>query len=363
MNNRNYGIDMLRMISMFMVVILHVLGQGGVYPSTIKLSGGYEIAWLLEIIAFCAVNCFGIISGYVGVDAEFRINKAVSMWLLVVFYTLLITGCYAAFFPEEITWEHWLKAFLPVSKAQYWYFKSYFGMFFFIPYFNKLLNSLKEKELLHLGLAIIMIFSVWQTIIQNEIFGTQKGYNLLWLSLLYLLGGIIKKLNHKITLRKCMWIIIFWGGVFLTWGWKYIVELKFPESSHANFFVSYISPTVLMCAVAMVMIFQKIECDNRLYKQFIKIGAPSAFSVYIIHAHPLIYDNILFNRFTKVAEYSPIHLAIAVIAIALAIYISCTIVDMIRIKLFKWFRINEISRYLGEKADNALLFIGKFIIG
>lgn len=26
---RNYGIDLLRMISMFMVVVLHVLGQGG----------------------------------------------------------------------------------------------------------------------------------------------------------------------------------------------------------------------------------------------------------------------------------------------------------------------------------------------
>lgn len=28
-DKRNYGIDMLRILSMYMVVVLHVLGQGG----------------------------------------------------------------------------------------------------------------------------------------------------------------------------------------------------------------------------------------------------------------------------------------------------------------------------------------------
>ena len=350
MKNRNYGIDMLRMISMFMVVILHVLGQGGVYKSATPLSGAYEAAWLLEIIAICAVDCFGLISGYVGVEAKFRFNKIISLWLQVVFYTLLITGIFSILLPEKITWEYWLKAILPVSKSQYWYFRAYFGMFFFIPYFNKLLNSLCEKELFYLGVIIILIFSIWQTTINEEIFGTEYGYSFLWLSLLYLLGGVIRKLNCKITLRKSAWVIIFIVGGGFTWGWKYAMELKFSESPYVNVFFNYISPTVLMCAVAMLMFFRDMKCKNDLLRRLIAIVAPSAFSVYLIHTHPLVYEEILYKRFAYIAGYSPAHLVVQVLITALAIYVGCTIVDMVRIKLFGWFKINEVSYYLAEKA-------------
>jgi peptidoglycan/LPS O-acetylase OafA/YrhL len=36
----NYGIDLLRLIAMFMIVILHVLGKGGVLNN---VSGGVEL--------------------------------------------------------------------------------------------------------------------------------------------------------------------------------------------------------------------------------------------------------------------------------------------------------------------------------
>ena len=34
---RNHGIDLLRMVSMFMVVVLHVLGQGGILAALLPL--------------------------------------------------------------------------------------------------------------------------------------------------------------------------------------------------------------------------------------------------------------------------------------------------------------------------------------
>ena len=34
MTERNYGIDLFRMLAMFMVAILHVLGQGGILGNT-----------------------------------------------------------------------------------------------------------------------------------------------------------------------------------------------------------------------------------------------------------------------------------------------------------------------------------------
>ena len=73
--NRNFGIDLLIIISMPMVVILHVLGQGGVLESTKLFSPNYMITWFLEIAAYCAVNCYALISGYVGYESKHKFSN------------------------------------------------------------------------------------------------------------------------------------------------------------------------------------------------------------------------------------------------------------------------------------------------
>ena len=72
---RNYGIDLLRIVSMIMIVTLHVLGKGGVLKNTVPLSYRYEVAWFLETASYCAVNCYAINSGYVAVKSKFKYSK------------------------------------------------------------------------------------------------------------------------------------------------------------------------------------------------------------------------------------------------------------------------------------------------
>ena len=67
---RNYGIDLLRIISMFMVVVLHVVGHGGVLNATIGLTLKGEIAWAIEIASYCAVNCYALITGFVAYKSQ-----------------------------------------------------------------------------------------------------------------------------------------------------------------------------------------------------------------------------------------------------------------------------------------------------
>ena len=62
MEQRNRGIDLLRMTAMWMVVILHILNKGGVLAAAAPLSAGQGTARLLETAAYCAVNCYGLIS-------------------------------------------------------------------------------------------------------------------------------------------------------------------------------------------------------------------------------------------------------------------------------------------------------------
>lgn len=63
MSTRNYGIEILRIIAMLMIVLLHVVGGSLQYAES--GSNKYYILWFFEIMSYCAVNCFGIITGYI----------------------------------------------------------------------------------------------------------------------------------------------------------------------------------------------------------------------------------------------------------------------------------------------------------
>lgn len=68
MKQRNVGIDILRVVSMFFIIIGHVLMQGGVLSaySSAGLQGSYYFLNTIYVMAYCGVNCFALVSGYVG---------------------------------------------------------------------------------------------------------------------------------------------------------------------------------------------------------------------------------------------------------------------------------------------------------
>ena len=53
-DQRNYGVDALRMFSMYLITILHVLGQGGVLA--VSKGSAFYGNWMLETFAMCSVN-------------------------------------------------------------------------------------------------------------------------------------------------------------------------------------------------------------------------------------------------------------------------------------------------------------------
>lgn len=122
---------------------------------------------------------------------RFRYSGAVALWLRTAFYTLLITAAFAVFLPGSVNGDRVLAAFFPVLFRQYWYVTAYFGMCLFIPFFNLLLERLTRRQAKVLALSLVLIFSLLPTLRQGDVFLTDNGYSVLWLSCLYLLGGIL----------------------------------------------------------------------------------------------------------------------------------------------------------------------------
>lgn len=363
LSKRNYGIDFLRMLSMLMVVVLHVLGQGGIIGSTTVLSANYEVAWLFETAAYCAVNCFALISGYVCVEASFKYSRLIALWFQVVFYTVGITVLFNIFRPETITGLSYAKAFMPMMFREYWYFTSYFGMFFFIPIFNYILNSASQKILKVLIGSCVFVLSVVPVVSSiittiaktngTDLFSTVGGYSMIWLSALYIIGGYIKKYNPMDKWKKSYYMLGYVISIFVTWLIKYLVETATSRSSgglvYGNFFISYTSPTILLAGVFLLLFFSKCNFRSKAGCKAIAILSPAAFSVYIIHVHPLPWEYIMKGLTASFAKLDTFSMIFTFIGAVVSIYLLCSLIDLIRIYIFKLFKVNEFSEFLEKQ--------------
>ena len=94
MKERNYGIDLLRVVAMCFIIILHLLGHGGVLDSSAPGSINWLTAYFFETLAYSGVGIFATISGYVGyTDARkpHRLRSFFNMWFKVFFYSIVIS--------------------------------------------------------------------------------------------------------------------------------------------------------------------------------------------------------------------------------------------------------------------------------
>lgn len=347
---RNYGIDLLKIVSMIMVALLHVLGNGILSSSNI-FSWHYELGYAIEILCFCAVNCYAIISGYLNYGAKFRYSRILQLYLQVLFYTCLITlGFYIAK-PEVVTKTVVIRALFPFAFSDvYWYFTAYFCMFFFLPFLNRLIETLDRKSCDRLMITLAIIFSfvpLIPSIFDMDTTGAGRGYSFLWITVLYLVGAYIRKYHIEDTISKRTALLAYFACAALTWLGKFAIEKLtmrlYQVPSHGDAFVRYTAPGVLFCGVFLVLFFAKLRPGNCM-QALIRFFAPVSFGVYLLHAEPLMWDHFLSDAFTWAVRYNAVVTCLIAIGAALAIWLAGSLVDHVRRLLFKLLHVDKLCR-------------------
>ena len=346
MNERNFGIDFLKILCMIMIVVLHVLGQGRVLDNTEFLSVNYAVAWMIEIGALCAVNCYALVSGYVGVSSKHKYAGIIMLWLQVLLYNVVITILMTTLRKDiPVGLSTYVKMFFPVITKPYWYFTAYFALFFVMPCYNCMIEHMPRNQLRMILAVIVVLFSVVPTMIESDLFDLVGGYSFVWLSLLYILGGYFRKYHvlEKTSARK--WIIVYIAAVIITLGQKCLHEMFVykltGEIIRSMSLCTYISPFMLIAAVALLGFFSQKTFKGVISKELPVLSA-SAFGVYLIHSHPLIYQYILNDRFTWVAGLPAIRMVMNVLLTAICIFFVCLMMDLARAYVVSKLHIKEI---------------------
>lgn len=336
MTERNYGIDLLRPILMFMVCVLHVLGRGGIIASATFGTAEYNAFGLIETFSYFAVDAFAVISGYMAsCNRPLKPRKIIGLWFQVLFYSFVVTAAFAvAGLYGDFSVFAVCQAVFPVTFGTFWYATAYFVVFLFAPLLNKFTDGASESTARKFLLLLFLIFSVLESV--NFSFKTVGGYSPLWLIVLYLVGALAKKAN--LFANKKTWVLAVSGIICLLISYFLLIFAK------ADRFISYISPTMVAAALLTVVIFSRIKIKGKIISKI----SPLAFGIYLFQTSPAVWA--LLDGLT--AKMISENLGVAVLQVFLfsaALWAAGFAVDFIRSMLFKLLHIKEFSAFL-EKA-------------
>lgn len=347
-SERNHGIELLRIFAMLLAAVLHILKKGGVITASEGNLAAYSTVWLLEAAAYCAVNCYALISGYVGYSDRpkpLRLARCIELWFQVVFYSVIITTVYCIAGVGSVGVSDFADAFLPVTSKQYWYFTAYIGMFFFIPLLNALVRRLNRRALVSLCIMLIAIFSLYDTFAsfwKKDPLALVGGHSPLWLGVLYIFGAAMKKLRVPESMSSKKALLIYASAAVFTALFKITGDrlLRFVPGS---LFVRDTSPTVLLCAAALLVAFVRFKPGRKL-TEFAVLFAPAAFGVYLLHVSPLVFEHVIGNRFAFIGRLPFPLIPFAVLASAGVILAVGLAADKVRILLFKALGVPKLCR-------------------
>ncbi|MGT2963782.1 acyltransferase family protein [Streptococcus acidominimus] len=349
---RNYGIDLLRLVLMFMVCMLHVLGQGGILATVPVGSLGHRVFWLIEIASYCAVDSFAIISGYTATNRRHRYERIVSMWFQAFFYSFILTIFLSILgVGEGLDKLDFTRSIFLVTFGNFWYFTAFFALFFAMPILNKFLFSIDEAQGKKTFIIFILLFSMMG--IFGDPFKSHTGYSAIWLMVLYCLGVLMKRLNLFVR-KKSMTLIIVWIlCILITW-FTYIQKGDV-------FYISYISPTIVLSGLIMVILFSRLQLPPNIIAAVSRLS-PYAFGIYLFQSNQVIWSHVLKGATVFVVNKSIIVGILYVFFFAFLVFILGLLVEMVRSKIDRLLNISSLSQKIVNAFDKLFLLLSRFFV-
>lgn len=350
---RNSNLELLRIVSMFLIVLGHFT-----WETSWKFSSSDSITHIgmvhsLWIGGKLGVNIFVLISGYFLVNSSFKLKSFISVWFTSYVYAWIIFILYSLVVKQSISLKLLIKTiFMGSSGYLNWFVTAYLIMYAFHPFINKLIRSLNSKEFItFLGLDII-IFSIFETAFKNPSIGT-TGDDAIWLILVYSVGAFIKLNEEKLkTISNTKLVGVGVISILLSVASIFIldyVNLVGHISKFNHFYGKFVggtSPLQLLTAVAVFLVFIKMQPH---YNKIINTVAKTTFAIYLIHANTIIVD-WLWNDIVRGQRFenTPLVFGYAFI-VAVTIFVSCAVIEFLREKIF-----GNINNLVVSKLTNKL---------
>lgn len=281
---RESGIECLRILAMFMVLVLHADFAALGIPSASDFGAGawdVSLRCLLEQLALPAVNCFVLVSGWFSIRTS---PRGFGSLLLQVLYCSLVALAVAACLPGgHIDWKTAGLSFVP--GYYHWFIRSYLGLMILAPVLNAWLRQATGRQMAVVTAAFYLFQTVYGWVIGAD--GFNGGYSLLSFVGLYLLGAVARRLEWQRRGWR-LWLPAYLLCTVAATVWQVFSlrqGMKIPAMT-----LAYDSPLTVTSALSLTMLFASLHFRNLA----VNLAAASALAVYLLHFSPFLFQRYLY---------------------------------------------------------------------
>lgn len=325
---RDSNLELLRIISMMIIIFAHYAGHGGLIDNT---DGANHILGLLfKTGGKIGVVCFVLISTFFMSKQKFRFESLIKTIFQAIFYSFLVQGILAVG-GHNIKLSSLAGAVLCVVSGLYWFVTAYTGLYIFQPILKRCTDSLSEKQ----SSSFILIMFVVLNIFAFP-FGI-NGFiasNFVYFIYLFFIGNHLRSYSLKIrcidrfpaAIFVITLVCIVGGTCILEYVLKYIGMIA---NDRAFILYELNSPLVLIGGISLFWLFKKMPAfKNKIINRL----ASNMFGVYLLHDNPnlrsFLWHDILKNE--SVYDKSMLIIILHAILCAIIIITAASCIELVR---------------------------------
>ena len=349
---RQLNFELLRVISMILILLHHYSLYGGLVD--LESIGANKIVGLvINMGGKLGAIIFILISGYFMIEKSFKIKKLLKLIFETIFYSLAIVLILMITNHTNFSIKIIIKSILPISYNQYWFITFYVGIYIFSPFINKLAASMNRKEYK----ILLFISCITLVVLPTIIISGDSFYNgFIYFIFLYLVGGYIRKYDIIVEKRKIRVIIciILLFMVFCSVLCMYLSTRINIANKGTTYFTKANSIPIFILGISIFLRFKEIKINNNT---LIEVFGKTSLAVYLISDNPNLRF-IIWKDIFKIQEFFTANtfiLLVHILLTILTIYITCSTIDLLRIKFIEQpiFNIKKLNQIF-EKIDTKL---------
>ncbi len=334
------GVELLRFISIFCILIVHVITlifrDLGYEKLVASPSPTITQAFFLSLSIIC-VDVFVIISGWYGIHAT---TKGLCKLIFQCFFFGLIGYVVSAWLGYSALSLSGLIKLIFNSFFPGWFLASYIVLYILSPILNKFVENTPKsviQKILYVIFAFVFVYGWVFTEDSANAYTFKSGYSSTFLIILYVLSRYVRicyfseKAESQILLSKSkrFWFASWWGilvGDVLLW--TLFTWLNVGQISSRVFM--YTAPMIIAQSFCMFRYFQMQKFSN----SFVNWLGASSLAVMLVHG----WCNLSLLRGWVLAIYnnnSGLICILLIVSVLIAVSVVGVLLDQVRIVLWK----------------------------
>lgn len=179
----------------------------------------------------------------------------------------------------------------------------------------------------------------------------------MWLICLYVVGAYFRIYGAPKWAKCFVTLPVFVLSTYVALKYKLNIEEQYAAGliekdsdiySNRGILISYISPCMVVAAIALLLFFMQIKIKHRVPKLIISNLGKATFGVFILHVGQFWLWKDFWKKFNAFADMPTAKMVLCVFAATLAIYLGFSLISIGRIYLFKLLHINKAVDYISE---------------